>query len=400
MYYAIARDVILRERITNGEGGDEMSTLYLHIGMPKTGTTAIQNFCVRNVERLARLGYCYPRMPYRQPGNVGYERNGFFLDGIAWRERGGALSESDRQAWRRCMDYLSAKFRRYSSVVLSDEGIFEVTMRDGQDLWGRLKRESEVRGFDVRIILYLRRQDQYLNSNWAQAVKAASTRYATLSFDEIISQEANWPSLDYYAVLERIAAHFGRDAIDVRIYDRDRFEDGDVLKDFTKAIGLRWDAGFAHPGNVNLSLSNNLLEIKRIINAMPGMDRTMLQRAGQAAIACGKAEGGAEKYSMFADEEICKLLARFEESNRSLARDYLGMGEGSPFPPPEPQLPKWSPNNPEMYESIVRYFAVAASMQKPAGRIKTAGHSARRWLGRMRRAARLWWIERNLHPVE
>lgn len=37
-----------------------MKTLYLHIGTPKTGTSAIQIFCKDNQETLKKQGYYYP----------------------------------------------------------------------------------------------------------------------------------------------------------------------------------------------------------------------------------------------------------------------------------------------------------------------------------------------------
>ena len=37
-----------------------MKTLHVHIGTPKTATTAIQHFCKENAKILAEKGFCYP----------------------------------------------------------------------------------------------------------------------------------------------------------------------------------------------------------------------------------------------------------------------------------------------------------------------------------------------------
>jgi hypothetical protein len=55
-----------------------MTTLYLHIGMPKTGTTAIQNFLTDNAEALKKYGICYPDLGFRYP-SIGIPRNAHFL---------------------------------------------------------------------------------------------------------------------------------------------------------------------------------------------------------------------------------------------------------------------------------------------------------------------------------
>ena len=55
-----------------------MPTLYLHIGTPKTGTTALQNFLPANEEVLEQHGICYPDFGFRYAG-LGVHRNGHFL---------------------------------------------------------------------------------------------------------------------------------------------------------------------------------------------------------------------------------------------------------------------------------------------------------------------------------
>ena len=44
-----------------------MKTLYVHIGSPKTASTALQFFCVDNSEVLNQKGYCYPFFPQTYP---------------------------------------------------------------------------------------------------------------------------------------------------------------------------------------------------------------------------------------------------------------------------------------------------------------------------------------------
>lgn len=54
-----------------------MPTLYLHIGTPKTGTTALQNFLPANEEVLEQHGICYPDFGFRYTG-LGVHRNVIF----------------------------------------------------------------------------------------------------------------------------------------------------------------------------------------------------------------------------------------------------------------------------------------------------------------------------------
>ena len=70
-----------------------MKTLYIHVGTPKTGTTAIQSFLLDNQEVLAKKGYCYSLMPFAYPGKASRRRNAHFaLEKV--RNEQGELDEA------------------------------------------------------------------------------------------------------------------------------------------------------------------------------------------------------------------------------------------------------------------------------------------------------------------
>lgn len=51
--------------------------VYLHIGTPKTGSSAIQFFCGNNRKLLKEKGVAYPKMPFAFEG-IGQYRNAHF----------------------------------------------------------------------------------------------------------------------------------------------------------------------------------------------------------------------------------------------------------------------------------------------------------------------------------
>ena len=63
--------------------------LYLHIGMPKTGTSSLQLFLMQNPEALAQNNCSYPMMPGRYP-MVSPNRNAHFLVGKIMNADGSA----------------------------------------------------------------------------------------------------------------------------------------------------------------------------------------------------------------------------------------------------------------------------------------------------------------------
>lgn len=338
-----------------------MATLYLHIGTPKTGTTAIQRFCRHNGPALAKRDFCFPNFP---GNNIG--QNGRFL----LRSMQGTEEQYGRVAnWRENMDLLIACFRDFSNVILSEEGLWYHSLYRYEELWEALKREAEANHFCVKIIAYLRRQDQFLISQWAHWIKNPHSEWGptTLSFHEALPKLEQQLELDYAAHLEKLASVFGRENIIVRIYDRKRFQNGDILSDFLDAVGLSLDSDFVMPkGDQNESISGNALEIKRILNDMPEFqqNRELWLKSRQAAFECYKLERKRMEFSMFSEDELAAFLQKYEASNRLVARDYLGDENQPLFDPPGELPPKWEPDNPYLYEAIVTYFGFLAAQQQ------------------------------------
>ena len=53
-----------------------MSTVYIHVGTPKTGTSAIQVFFTKNRKLLKEKGVCYPDLGFDFPGIKSNSRPG------------------------------------------------------------------------------------------------------------------------------------------------------------------------------------------------------------------------------------------------------------------------------------------------------------------------------------
>lgn len=329
-------------------------TLYLHIGTPKTGTTAIQEFCLANAAALARRDICFPVNSYN-PGEP--SRNGYFLVQLRQAEDGTFESARAAAGWRQRMDYLANLLRKHERVLLSDEVIWTNAGRGCRGLWVNLRKEAERYGFDVKFIVYFRSQEQCVVSHWAQRVKGAYSAPSRWSLEEAIARADEWTVLDYSRQLDKIASLFGRESITARIYDRERFPQGSILADFLDALGLAMDGeDFIVPdGDANPSLGGNDLQIKRILNALTPLSPAMQGATLRASMACYEAERAESRpLSPISLEERRAIMRRYEESNRRLARDYFGDENLRLFPEPAAEAPKWTPDNPDMPVAIVR----------------------------------------------
>lgn len=335
-----------------------MATLYLHIGTPKTGTTAIQCFCEKNAELLAERGFCFPLFPERYE-KVGRYRNAHFLIEPGRSPGGEALPPEEGEVWRRHMDDIERLLERHPNAILTDEAIWGHVAKC-YDTLRQLKAEADRRGFEVRIIAYLRRQDQYLDSSWAQRIKTNRAPWNGMKWEEALEKSDTAVRFDYLHILELLAGIFGKDRVIVRVYERKRFPNGDVVADFLDALGLQMDEGYAVPdGDINPSVWGNALEIKRILN--PLVEEKPREEALMGALCAANYEHERREhgsYAMFSRGQLDDFLARYAESNRAVAREFLGSDDEPLFTPPGELPPKWEANGSHMYEDVVRFFGL------------------------------------------
>ena len=331
-----------------------MKTLYLHIGTPKTASTTIQAFCVANRELLARQGYCYPDLGFRYRGK-NENRNGVFLGGIYYDKERVRHPEIEAQNFREGMNRVQELFQQYDNVILSDEGIWwDAHTKRRRTLWKELRGCQERGGYQIRVIVYLRRQDQLVESQWNQRIKHAVALEHTLTWEEFLGDYDKYVAPDYAADLKRMEKELGREALIVRRFQRDSFFGGDILRDFLHQIGLELTEAYQLPeAELNQRFSGNIVEFKRILNGMEGMDDHGRDTMEEILMRCTADSERDYPTQMFSPEEARAFAGRFEKGNRQIAERYIR--DGKPlFSDVFQEKPRWSRDNPCLLRDVVR----------------------------------------------
>lgn len=211
--------------------------LILHIGVMKTGTTAVQRVLTAQREALLARGVCYPASPSlpdhmlislafsRQRANAPPRHPGR-LEGMSVGQRiARFLREFEAE-----MNSLPAHVRKVLIVAES----LQTSLRDPQEVQALAGFLKPLFG-EIRVVVYLRRQDQFSASNYSQ-----NLRRGVLQAPDLALHGAPG-AIDYQALLALWAGAFGKQALSPRIYDRATLVNRDIVADFADAAGIALD---------------------------------------------------------------------------------------------------------------------------------------------------------------
>lgn len=337
-----------------------MKTLYLHIGTPKTATSSIQKFLLINQAALEQRSYCFPRLQHKYP-YVHDNRNAHFMVCKLYKEDGSRNKALEKEHFKEGLENVLHCFEQFDHVVLSEETIWRFSSRARKKLFPDLAAHAKKNGYQVKIIVYLRRQDSFQISNWKQNVKHPKTSMTT-TFDERIQQVMEEESyvLNYASKLDEISGYFGKENVIVRRFEPDSWLNGSIIDDFMNCIGLTVTDDFIPlPKDINPSLYGNTTEIKRIINKDTTFTQQENNYLGKFLWEMSAESSQLYSCSMMSVEETRNFLKNFEEENARVAEEYIG--DGKPlFSDKIKDLPKWKPDNPYMNEDIIRFFSTVS----------------------------------------
>lgn len=291
--------------------------LYIHIGRPKTGSTALQHFLMKNRQQLLTRGVLYPLTGCHQLSShlfaYAYSdrlRAGAHLPAIDQRELWLALGEEVKDA--------SA-----GRVVLSSENFWFVDPR-------RVKDDIDGK-YDVRVIAYIRRQDNVIASSFCEEVKRE-----LISLDADVEEFALDPLrlelLDYLAILDEWSSCFGLDNLAVRVYER--LSGGCIASDFCRLLAIEPGDLEIDQVTVNPALPYDVLSLISNANAFKSGDaaKRRFVTALSEAVALLDPDPRYDAAGLFCRELRERIMRVFEKSNAEISRKYLRASHGGLFP--------------------------------------------------------------------
>ena len=320
-------------------------TIYLHVGTAKTGTSALQHFIGKNLNRFAEYGFYYP-----ETGRVDNCHHGiaFYWDNHDVFKQRFDVQEDQLS---RLADELYANQDKH--ILISSECLLLSTV-NWKDLLSAFPHQN------IRIIIYLRRQDSFLASRYRELVKG----------NQIILPPAEWIETNFYpneylGILNNLLSYVGKNNIIVRVYEQQQFVGGSIFSDFCNIFSIPLTNDFViSDKNFNPHLSLNALEFNRLVNTVfddrssPYIFNSVLTQFSLKE----KPEDNLafRNHGLFSPCKRWEILAACENVNNTIAREYLGRENGRLFyvQPPNPDE-LWEPYpglSLEKAEEIIRFI--------------------------------------------
>lgn len=311
-----------------------MKTLYLHIGTPKTGTSALQYFCAGNRKILEEKGIYFPDLGFRFP-DIGKHRNAHFLSYKEYINKKEKLRdhEAEKKIREEGIQKLEEAFQTHDTILISDEHIWNEAEMTTEILPALYQHFME-QGVQIKIIVYLRRQDQVIQSFWAQKIKESST----ITFESYMETEKYRRfRLDYATRIQEFEDIVGKDHLIVRCYEKQQYqgEQKTIMSDFLDILGLELTEEYKNSEKVyNVSLEGIYLEVKRLFNSLPQFKKQKnymvdLLKEQQAIDYQNNALERKKMY--FTPEAEKEFMQKFEEENLTVAKKYLNRENGKLF---------------------------------------------------------------------
>lgn len=290
--------------------------LIIHIGANKTGSSAIQRFLSMNSLALREEGIIIPDNDFQIAEQVQGDHVFGFQELLESPLEGRVQLED-------AIEVVDGAYPEASTILLSAENLTANPV--APSLF-----ENLINRYDTRVIIYIRRQDEYILSSWQQWYSKIWTDFWAWVIS-VVGMLGNWR-----AYLENWETVIPRDRITVRIFERPKLEGGDVIADFYSILGIsRPLSTLAYPESaVNPSFSDAIMDLVKgnelifrnvhdndFYNFVSKMTGTKYTKTGrQSSISFSQRQA---------------ILKRYKNQNNWVKEAYLPHIDGELFSPPK-----------------------------------------------------------------
>jgi hypothetical protein len=310
-------------------------TLFLHVGMDKTGTSAVQLFLhERRDELLEKTGVLFPLTgKWTDHSHHPFAFTTLSMGDFKPSSLKGLFANLAREI----------KQSNAKSVLLSSECFFKMHTKDGFDLFWE---KAEHLFGDIKVIVYVRRQDKWVESRH---------RHSIVSGNELAVDVLSRPFFsNYKQFIDKWRDLVGHGNVIVKPFERQQFVDGDVCQDFAHILGAN-DLEPSEGSQVNVGFSSKRILFRKLINKL-NSNADDMHRLNRLLLNLPKVED--EDHPFVSPAQQVKLFNEYNSINQDLAREYIDSARADLFFDPAPTVTEgWI--NPALTGADIVYFVNA-----------------------------------------
>lgn len=299
-----------------------MTRIIIHIGTEKTGTTSIQKCLSENRQVLLEHNIVYPHIGKRGDAHFDLvnaihplDNNGRHMEFLP------PVTHEANFFWDKLAEVIEKN--KGKTIVLSAEHFSSRLRHKGL---GFMKAFFEKIKIQPEILVYLRPQDEYIESSYSTQIKSGDSKEFKVIFSSYRQQPFRY---DYMKLLDLWSEYFGKKSIKVIPYQKDVIGE-DIRINILSFIGFnvdKLDELNLSESHLNLKWNNSLLELARLTNAhcknLKAVERKEFFDLFKVIIPSVFPPSADFNSRLMSSEQIIEVREFYKESNDLVAKSYL-----------------------------------------------------------------------------
>jgi len=282
-------------------------TCFLHIGAPKTGTTAVQRLLYENRVHLKSRGLLYPEVSLRGYGHHDLA----LLTAGSYPDWADPIPEGLDELVVRLEEQVS---EHDGNIIISSENFY--LFPEPEKVSSYLS--SALTNHRITVIVYIRSQVEAHESWYNQTIKAQGYAH---NIDKCIDDFKNlW---DYDKNLSHWAKVFGRE--NLLVYQYGEPKHGEFEAGFLNHLGLTMEGITLSNESINQRLSRDILEFQRYVNELP-IDTIKKRTFHKDLIELSQSKEGKAMFEdspLLSDQQKRKIVDYYDDSNHRVSEEYF-----------------------------------------------------------------------------
>ena len=215
-------------------------TAYVHIGASKTGTTTLQRFLFENTRHMNKYSLYFSENLGRNFRSLGRD---FTIEHIRFDNFYNTFKEDIKKFEREVKNIKG-------DLILSNEGLYDF-YENTQQIFKFKNFMNEVGIDNIKIIVYIR-DSVDLAISWYLYIFKVHKINENAFEDELYKDR--FMRVCNHCTLKMWEEAFGKENLIVKLFDKNEFYKGDLIKDFLHIFNLELDEHFVIPSNQNEAL--------------------------------------------------------------------------------------------------------------------------------------------------